>query len=387
MTSVPILEVANLVKHYPIRKELLQREAGAVRAVDGVSFALQEGETFGLVGESGCGKSTLARALLFLEPPTAGSVHFRGKAISVNDARVLRRQMQIVFQDPYTSLPPRMRIGDVVAEPMRIHKLGDRAAIERKVRQLLQEVGLNPARAKDFPYQLSGGQRQRVGIARALAVDPALLLLDEAVSALDVSVQAQVLNLLKDLQERHGLAYIFISHDLGVVRFMSDRIGVMYLGKIVEQGPAAEVATWPMHPYTRALLSAAPDLRKQRGARIHLHGEPPRPTAPPSGCAFHPRCPMARPVCTKETPPLRQWLPGRLAACHYALESLAESTAKTRQTGVMLSASEASRPAGTGSSLAPGAFVPQDDTAGSNAISLPDARFAIPESEQTGGDE
>ena len=321
--SALLLEVTNLVKHYPVRKGLLRREAGAVRAVDGVSFALREGETFGLVGESGCGKSTLVKSLLFLDPPTAGEVRFRGRPVTTEEARSLRRHIQIVFQDPYTSLPPRMTVGDIVADPLRIHRIGDRAEVERRVRHLLQEVGLNPARAGDLPFQFSGGQRQRIGIARALAVEPALVLLDEAVSALDVSVQAQVLNLLKDLQERHRLTYVFISHDLGVVRYMSDRIGVMYLGRIVEQGTAEEVATRPMHPYTRALLSAVPALHKRRGERIRLAGEPPKPSAPPPGCPFHPRCPMARPVCATETPLLHEWLPGRFAACHFALESLA----------------------------------------------------------------
>ena len=321
--TVPLLEVADLVKHFPIRKGLLRREVGAVRAVDGVSFSLQEGETFGLVGESGCGKSTLVKSLLFLDRPTAGEVRFRGQPVTTRDTRSLRRHVQIVFQDPYTSLPPRMTIGDIVADPLRIHKMGDRAAVARKVRQLLQEVGLDPARTGEYPFQFSGGQRQRIGIARALAIDPALVLLDEAVSALDVSVQAQVLNLLKDLQARHRLTYVFISHDLGVVRYMSDRIGVMYVGKIVEQGPAEAVAARPMHPYTRALLSAVPSLQRGRSERIRLAGEPPKPTNPPPGCAFHPRCPLARPICAAEPPALREWLPDRWAACHFALESLA----------------------------------------------------------------
>ncbi len=320
----PILEVENLVKHYPVRGGLFARDAGAVRAVDGVSFSLQQGETFGLVGESGCGKSTLVKTLLWLEEPTAGEIRFRGQPVTAGGARALRRQVQIVFQDPYTSLPPRMTVGDVVADPLHIHKLGDRASIRLRVQQLLREVGLNPDRAREYPFQFSGGQRQRIGIARALAVEPDLMLLDEAVSALDVSVQAQILNLLKDLQERHGLTYIFISHDLNVVRYMSDRIAVMYLGKIVEQGPANAVATRPLHPYTRALLSAAPDLERRRGQRIRLSGEPPKPTNPPSGCAFHPRCPMAQPRCSVETPQLREWLPGHVAACHFALDPLPE---------------------------------------------------------------
>jgi oligopeptide transport system ATP-binding protein len=317
----PLLEVRNLSKHFPLRKDLLGRESGAVRAVDGVSLTLTPGETLGLVGESGCGKSTLVKTLLFLEQPTSGEVCFNGEMVTAADANRLRRHVQIVFQDPYTSLPPRMRVAEIIADPLRIHRIGDRASAERRVRQLMQEVGLNPERGSDYPFQFSGGQRQRIGIARALAIEPSLLLLDEAVSALDVSVQAQVLNLLRDVQERHRLTYIFISHDLGVVRYMSDRIAVMYLGKIVEQGPAAELYDRPLHPYTRALVSAVPSLRRRR-ERIRLAGEPPKPTAPPSGCAFHPRCPMARPICAEQTPALMEWLPGRLAACHFALEEL-----------------------------------------------------------------
>ena len=321
MTAAPLLEVRDLSKHYPVRKGFFGRESGAVRAVDGVSLTLTRGETLGLVGESGCGKSTLVKTLLFLEQPTAGAVSFNGEMVTAAAAGRLRRHVQIVFQDPYTSLPPRMRVADIIADPLRIHGIGDRASTEHRVRQLMQEVGLNPDRGSDYPFQFSGGQRQRIGIARALAIEPSLLLLDEAVSALDVSVQAQVLNLLRDVQERHGLTYIFISHDLGVVRYMSDRIAVMYLGKIVEQGPAAALYDHPLHPYTRALVSAVPSLRRRR-ERIRLAGEPPKPTNPPSGCAFHPRCPMARPVCAEQAPPLTEWLPGRFAACHFALEDL-----------------------------------------------------------------
>ena len=318
--TAPLLEVNNLTKHFPIKKGLLRKQEGAVRAVDGVSFSLGPGETLGIVGESGCGKSTLVKSILFLEPPTDGAVQFQGKTITPGDAQQLRRHLQMVFQDPYTSLPPRMKVRDIIAEPLRIHKIGDETANNQKVERLMQEVGLNPARAGQYPFQFSGGQRQRIGIARALAVDPSLVLFDEAVSALDVSVQAQVLNLLKDLQERHDLAYIFISHDLGVVRYMSDRIAVMYLGKIVEQGPADEVYNRPLHPYTKALLSAVPSLTHTRHDRIRLAGEPPKPTSPPSGCPFHPRCPMAQPVCSTDVPELRPWLPGRVSACHFALD-------------------------------------------------------------------
>jgi oligopeptide transport system ATP-binding protein len=328
----PLLEVRNLSKHYPVRKGLLGRERGAVRAVDGVSLALTPGETLGLVGESGCGKSTLVKTLLFLEPPTSGEIRFAGEPVTGADAARLRRHVQIVFQDPYTSLPPRMRVAEIIADPLRIHGIGDRASAERRVRSLMHEVGLNPERGRDYPFQFSGGQRQRIGIARALAIEPTLLLLDEAVSALDVSVQAQVLNLLRDLQERRRLTYIFISHDLGVVRYMSDRIAVMYLGKIVEQGPAAALYEQPLHPYTRALVSAVPSLRR-RGQRIRLAGEPPKPTDPPSGCAFHPRCPMARAICAEQAPPLAEWLPGRLAACHFALEGLPPAEPGDRRRG------------------------------------------------------
>jgi oligopeptide/dipeptide ABC transporter ATP-binding protein len=320
----PLLEVRDLSVHFPVRRGLLGRDSQVVRAVDGVSFELAPGETLGLVGESGCGKSTLVKSLLFLEKPTSGEIRFREEVITEADTARLRREVQIVFQDPYTSLPPRMRVVDIIADPLLIHGLANRRAAADRARSLMREVGLNSARARDYPFQFSGGPRQRVGIARALAIEPSLLLLDEAVSALDVSVQAQVLNLLRELQERHGLTYIFVSHDLGVVRYMSDRIAVMYLGKIVEQGTAADVYERPLHPYARALVSAVPALRKQ-GARIRLRGEPPKPTDPPAGCAFHPRCPMAQPVCAEEAPPLREWQPGRLAACHFALDPIPES--------------------------------------------------------------
>lgn len=319
--SDTLLTVDHLSKHYPLQSGVFIRRArGAVRALDDVSFTLRRGETLGVVGESGCGKSTLARTVLWLEEPTSGTVRFRGKVIDRNDLGMLRKEMQIVFQDPYTSLPPRMRVRDIVAEPLRIHGTVAGETVAQTVTRLLREVGLDPARAAQYPFQFSGGQRQRIGIARALAVNPAVVCLDESVSALDVSVQTQVLNLLRDLQQRHALSYLFISHDLSVVRYLSDRIAVMYLGRIVEEGPTESIAAEPLHPYTVALLAAAPTLERASPARISLEGEPPSPTNPPSGCAFHPRCPMAAEQCREERPELREWAPGRRSACHFALE-------------------------------------------------------------------
>ena len=319
--SAPLLQVDQLSKHYPVRGGMFGRHAtGAVRALDDVSFTLDGGETLGVVGESGCGKSTLARTVLWLEEPTSGSVRFRGKTIDKSALATLRKEMQIVFQDPYTSLPPRMRVRDIVADPLEIHGPVRGETIPQTVERLFREVGLDPARSGQYPFQFSGGQRQRIGIARALAVNPAVVCLDESVSALDVSVQAQVLNLLRDLQQRHGLAYLFISHDLSVVRYLSDRIAVMYLGRIVEEGPAGALSENPLHPYTVALLEAAPSLARSEPARIALQGEPPSPTNPPPGCAFHPRCPMATELCQSERPELTEWLPGRKSACHFALD-------------------------------------------------------------------
>jgi oligopeptide/dipeptide ABC transporter ATP-binding protein len=272
-----------------------------------------------LVGESGCGKSTLARTVLLLERPTSGEIRFQQESLDAASAGRLRRRAQIVFQDPYTSLPPRMRVGRILAEPFRIHRTADAADIPDRVAGLLGDVGLKPNVARSLPHELSGGQRQRVGIARALAVQPALIVADEAVSSLDVSVQAQILNLLRDLQQRHQLTYLFISHDLGVVKYMSHRIAVMYLGRIVELAPADDLRARPLHPYTRALLSAVPSVKARGSLRIRLAGEPPDPAAPPAGCTFHPRCPLAQPVCRERAPELREWLPGRLAACHFAL--------------------------------------------------------------------
>ncbi|MEX2627254.1 MAG: ABC transporter ATP-binding protein, partial [Ilumatobacteraceae bacterium] len=293
------------------------RSVHPLRAVDDVSFTLAAGETLGLVGESGCGKSTLGRTVLGLLAPTAGEVLFEGEQLTRDDPR-LRRTAQIVFQDPYTSLPPKMRVGRIIAEPLLIHDLVPRSEIAERVASLLRDVGLKREHASALPHQLSGGQRQRVGIARALAVEPKLIVADEAVSALDVSVQAQILNLLKDLQEQRGIALLFISHDLGVVRYMSHRIAVMYLGRIVELGPALDLVEQPLHPYTRGLLAAVPRLDARRSA-VRIESEPPNPVDPPDGCRFHPRCPIAEPRCANDPPDLLAWLPGRDAACHFAL--------------------------------------------------------------------
>jgi oligopeptide/dipeptide ABC transporter ATP-binding protein len=314
--SAALLEVRDLHKHF-VDAGFLGRRRAAVRAVDGVSFTIAHGETLGLVGESGCGKSTLARALLFLDPPTSGEIVFDGTRLTEADVRRLRVRAQIVFQDPYASLPPRMRVEKIVADPLLIHGV-ERGTIPERVQQLLRDVGLKNDVARKLPHQLSGGQRQRVGIARALSVQPSLVIADEAVSSLDASVQAQMLNLFRDLQERHGLTYLFISHDLGVVKYMSHRIAVMYLGEIVELASADELYPRPLHPYTRALTSAVPSLGRRGGGRIRLPGEPPNPSDPPPGCRFHPRCPLADQRCRVERPPLRRIEEGRWSACHYA---------------------------------------------------------------------
>jgi peptide/nickel transport system ATP-binding protein len=316
--TVPLLEVRDLRKHFAERG-FTRRRRGAVRAVDGVSFSIAPGETLGLVGESGCGKSTLARTLLFLEAPTSGEIVFDGVALTEADARRLRGRAQIVFQDPYASLPPRMRVAKILADPLSIHGAG-RAEIRERVPQLLRDVGLKVDAAQKLPHQLSGGQRQRVGIARALSVRPSLVIADEAVSSLDASVQAQILNLFRELQARHDLTYIFISHDLGVVKYVSHRIAVMYLGEIVELAPADELYGRSLHPYTRALTSAIPSLSRRGAGRIRLPGEPPNPSDPPPGCKFHPRCPLADERCRVQRPPLRRIEHGRWSACHYAEE-------------------------------------------------------------------
>ncbi len=333
MIGETLLRVDDLVKHFPVRVGILfKKQVGAVKAIDGVSFELRRGETVGLVGESGCGKSTVAKVLMGLERPTGGRVFYRDKdvfSMSSRELRDLRRQMQIIFQDPYSSLNPRMTVGDIVAEPWEIHP-DVVPAKERRQRaeELLQTVGLNPDYLNRYPHQFSGGQRQRIGIARALALEPDIVICDEPVSALDVSVQAQVVNLLEDLQDKLGLAYLFIAHDLSVVRHISDRVAVMYLGKIVEFGDEAQVYERPMHPYTQALLSAAPNhdpaVRGNR-QRILLTGDVPSPTNPPSGCRFRTRCwkfkqltEAEQQLCIDEEPALEPRGGAQPVACHYA---------------------------------------------------------------------
>jgi peptide/nickel transport system ATP-binding protein len=319
MSAEALLEARSLVKHYPIRGGLLSRASGAVRAVDGVSFALARGETLGLVGESGCGKTTLARLVLRLEQPTAGELRFDGEdllALSGRELRARRRHFQIVFQDPMSSLNPRMTIGDILAEPLVVHRVARGGAADARVAELLEQVGIPAAWRRRYPHELSGGQRQRIGVARAIALGPKLVVCDEAVSALDVSVQAQVLNLLLELRERLGLAYLFISHDLSVVRHVSDRVAVMYLGQIVEQAPTERLFSAPAHPYTEALLSAipVPDPRR-RPQRIVLSGDVPSPAAPPPGCRFHTRCPYVFERCRREEPPPYPVAGGHEARC------------------------------------------------------------------------
>src|SRR5690349_7764470 len=320
-----LLAVSHLTKHYPVRGGVLGRARGHVHAVDDVSFAVAEGETLGLVGESGCGKSTLGRTIVRLLEPTAGEILSEGRAIESLGAgalRPLRRQMQMVFQDPYASLNPRKRVGSIIGDPLKIHKIGDAKERKVQVEQLLETVGLSPEHYNRFPHEFSGGQRQRIGIARALALRPKLVIADEPVSALDVSIQSQMLNLLEDLQDEFRLTYIFIAHDLGVVRHVSDRIAVMYLGKLVELSPAEELYQRPIMPYTEALLSAVPipdpDLARKR-ERIVLEGDVPSPINPPSGCRFHPRCRYATQVCKEIEPPLTDYGNGHLAACHHPL--------------------------------------------------------------------
>ena len=316
----PLLEVTNLRKHFPIRKGVLGRTVGQVLAVDGVSFTINESETLGLVGESGCGKTTVGRTILRLIEPTSGEIKLRGQEItglSKAGLRPLRRQMQIVFQDPFSSLNPRIRVGKIVGEPLKVHKIGDAAEQEERVANLFRLVGLRPDQRNNYPHQFSGGQRQRVSIARALALDPSFIVADEPVSALDVSIQAQVINLLMDLQRDLKLSYLFVSHNLAVVEHIAHRVGVMYLGRLVEYADKASLFANPRHPYTEALLAAVPlpDPSITR-TRVHVSGDVPSPINPPSGCHFHPRCPIAEARCRVEKPELREVGTGHQVACH-----------------------------------------------------------------------
>ncbi|HEY3111810.1 MAG TPA: dipeptide ABC transporter ATP-binding protein [Chloroflexota bacterium] len=316
----PLVEVKNLVKYYPVRGGLLYRTVAEVKAVDDVSFAIRPGETFGLVGESGCGKTTVGRTLLRLVPATAGSVSFEGRdvfGLGGGELKRLRRDMQIIFQDPYSSLDPRMPVGEIVGEGLLVHGIGSKKEREERVRETMSRVGLRGQFARRYPHEFSGGQRQRIGIARALVLRPKFVVCDEPVSALDVSIQSQILNLLRDLQGEFGLTYLFIAHNLAVVKYISDRIGVMYLGSLVEVAETREMFARPLHPYTQALLSAIPEPDPTRRAkRIVLTGDVPSPINPPSGCRFHTRCPVAHEMCRQIAPPLAEAAAGHVASCH-----------------------------------------------------------------------
>ena len=323
-----LVEIRDVVKEFPVtRGAVIPRRVGTVKAVSNVSLAVKRKETFGLVGESGCGKTTLGRLVVALEKPDSGQVLFDGAnlaGLGRTELRAKRKSMQLMFQDPYSSLDPRMRVGDILAEPLVIHRIGTSREKRDRVSALLAEVGLSPRAVERYPHEFSGGQRQRIGLARALALNPMLIVADEPVSALDVSIRSQILNLMNRLQEKHDLTYIVISHDLGVIRYVSDRIGVMYLGKLVEVGPAAAVYNHPAHPYTLGLLGAVPvpDPKKERG-KVHLmpRGELPSALNPPSGCRYRTRCPRAQDICAEVEPPLRQFETGQLAACHFPLEA------------------------------------------------------------------
>ncbi|MGE5483472.1 MAG: ABC transporter ATP-binding protein [Ignavibacteriales bacterium] len=315
-----LVQVENLRKHFPITGGIFRRPAGYVRAVDGVSFKVRRGETLGLVGESGCGKTTTGRVILRLLEPTSGKVYFQGKdvfALRHEELRRLRREMQIVFQDPYASLNPRMTVADIVGEPLEVHGVARGKEKEKRVGELLEVVGLEPRHARRYPHEFSGGQRQRIGVARALALNPKLIICDEPVSALDVSIQSQVLNLLLDLQAEYGLTYLFISHDLSVIKHISDRVGIMYLGKLVEMADVQEIYVHPKHPYTEALLSAIPVPNvKLKRHRIVLKGDIPSPANPPRGCPFHTRCQHATEECCRVEPPFVDVGGGHYVACH-----------------------------------------------------------------------
>ena len=327
-----LLHVKDLVKHFPIRQGIIfSKQVGAVQAVDGISFDVRKGDTLGLVGESGCGKTTAGRCILRLIEPTSGEVVFDGKdipSLAKDELRQMRKDMQIIFQDPYGSLNPRMTVGDIIGEPLHIHNLAKGADKEKRVREILETVGLSAFHARRFPHEFSGGQRQRIGIARALAVDPRLIICDEPVSALDVSIQAQVINLLQDLQEEFGLTYLFIAHDLSVVKHISDRVAVMYLGRIVELTGKEELYKTPKHPYTQALLSAIPEadptIKKER---IILKGDVPSPINPPSGCRFHTRCPKVMDICKTQDPDFVDSGDGHWVACHLVPAAKSEKLA------------------------------------------------------------
>ncbi|MCX8061586.1 MAG: dipeptide ABC transporter ATP-binding protein [Anaerolineales bacterium] len=322
-----LLSVRNLIKYFPITRGIIfQRQIGAVHAVDDISFDIHRGETLGLVGESGCGKSTTGRTILQLYRPTSGQVLFDGVdlvTLKGNELRKMRRRMQMIFQDPYASLNPRMTVGEIIGEPLLIHGVAKGKAIQERVEQLLELVGLNPAFSNRYPHEFSGGQRQRIGVARALALQPDLIVCDEPISALDVSIQAQVVNLLEDLQHQFGLTYLFIAHDLSMVRHISDRVAVMYLGVLVELADRNELYNNPLHPYTQALLSAVPipdPFVEERRRRIILEGDVPSPVNPPSGCRFRTRCKYAKEICSEVKPDWRELQPGHFVACHFAGE-------------------------------------------------------------------
>ncbi len=370
--GTPLMEVDHLVKHFPIKRGVLvDRTVGHVHAVDDVSFSLAERETLGVVGESGCGKTTLSRCLVRLLQPTSGTLRFRGRDITTAGRRALaplRREMQMVFQDPQASLNPRKRVGQIVSAPIRLAGV-EHEDVAGRVRDLLDRVGLNPEHVNRFPHEFSGGQRQRIGVARALAVRPSLIMLDEPVSALDVSIQAQVINLLDDLQDELGMSYIFVAHDLSVVRHVSDRVAVLYLGKLMEISAADELYAKPIHPYTAALLQAipVPDPERNRAReRVPVSGEPPSPIDPQSGCRFRTRCPRATDICARIEPPLTEYVGGHLAACHHPLNVSAAELADARR-------SEAS-PVSAGEELpAPSEATPEARPAGTLDNASPDS--------------
>ncbi|MET9356551.1 dipeptide ABC transporter ATP-binding protein [Streptomyces sp. NPDC006617] len=415
-----LLKVTGLQKHFPIRKGLLQRQVGAVRAVDGIDFEVRSGETLGVVGESGCGKSTMGRLITRLLEPTAGKVEFQGKDIThlgVGGMRPLRRDVQMIFQDPYSSLNPRHTIGTIVSAPFKLQGVQPEGGVKKEVQRLLSVVGLNPEHYNRYPHEFSGGQRQRIGIARALALNPRLVVADEPVSALDVSIQAQVVNLLDDLQQELGLTYVIIAHDLSVVRHVSDRIAVMYLGKIMELADRDLLYKSPMHPYTKALMSAVPipdpARRGVKSERILLKGDVPSPIAPPSGCRFHTRCWKATQICTTTEPPLKELRPGQQVACHHpenfedqapqdvvlltaAMEAaelvsedaLAESAATSAAVAAEVEASEATESEATESDGPESDGPAGDDAASEDAASDgPAADDAVAEDAASDGDE